>query len=190
MGREIRRVPANWNHPRQTAERVGKPQYRGMLQGDFAADYAEWERDLGKWFANKNTYDASGEWLGYNGKMTQATEEQRTQYPTWELFAGAPPNPPNPYDYMPTGDWYQLFETVSEGSPLSPPFATAQELVDWLATNRDFWNKPWTRAQAEAIVSLGFAPSGIVTGGAFYESQEAAELIASERTVASDRHAV
>lgn len=32
----------------------------------------------------------------------------------------------------PTGDGYQLWETVSEGSPISPVFATPEELARWL----------------------------------------------------------
>lgn len=35
----------------------------------------------------------------------------------------------------PTGDGYQLWETVSEGSPQSPVFATAEELAEWCETN-------------------------------------------------------
>ena len=35
-------------------------------------------------------------------------------------------------------DWgmhYQMWETVSEGSPISPPFETPEELAHWLADN-------------------------------------------------------
>ena len=35
----------------------------------------------------------------------------------------------------PTGDGYQMWETVSEGSPISPVFATALELAQWLSEN-------------------------------------------------------
>lgn len=33
----------------------------------------------------------------------------------------------------PTGDGWQMWETTSEGSPISPVFATAEELADYLA---------------------------------------------------------
>lgn len=33
----------------------------------------------------------------------------------------------------PTGDGWQMWETTSEGSPMSPVFATADELAQWLA---------------------------------------------------------
>ena len=35
----------------------------------------------------------------------------------------------------PTGDGYQLWETTSEGSPVSPVFATFDELCEWCADN-------------------------------------------------------
>lgn len=35
----------------------------------------------------------------------------------------------------PSGDGFQLWETVSEGSPISPVFATAEALADWCAEN-------------------------------------------------------
>ena len=52
--------------------------------------------------------------------------------------------------HPPAGEGYQLWETVSEGSPVSPVCATPDELADWLvipgndtsitkATTRDQW---------------------------------------------------
>ncbi len=39
-------------------------------------------------------------------------------------------------DYEPpTGEGYQLWETCTEGSPVSPVFASAEELADWCAEN-------------------------------------------------------
>ena len=34
----------------------------------------------------------------------------------------------------PTGDGYQLWQTVSEGGPVSPVFVTPEELADWIRT--------------------------------------------------------
>lgn len=33
--------------------------------------------------------------------------------------------------------WLQVWETVSEGTPVTPPFATRQELVDYLVQHGD-----------------------------------------------------
>ena len=52
--------------------------------------------------------------------------------------------------------------------PVTPPFATIDELVDYLATRGDFWDQergdgPWDRKSAE-VVKAGWAPTLIVTG--------------------------
>jgi hypothetical protein len=37
---------------------------------------------------------------------------------------------------VPIGEGYQLWETTSEGSPISPVFATPEELAKWLFENK------------------------------------------------------
>jgi hypothetical protein len=66
---------------------------------------------------------------------------------------------------------FQLYETVTEGTPLSPVFATTAELVEHLVTHGDGWDRPVSRAAAEAFVRTGWVPSmvfvpgrGVVTG--------------------------
>ncbi len=54
-----------------------------------------------------------------------ATAEQREIADKWES------QPP------PTGDGYQMWETVSEGSPQTPVFTTLDGLVDWLVENHE-----------------------------------------------------
>jgi hypothetical protein len=63
---------------------------------------------------------------------------------------------------------------VTEGTPVSPPFATSDELVDYLARNGDFWDQlrakegrlqglaAWDRKSAEKFVKAGWAPSMMV----------------------------
>lgn len=67
----------------------------------------------------------------------------------------------------PKGKGYQLWETVSEGSPISPVFETPEELADWLATSSDYkWasnDKGTTRDQwLKFIVGPGWCPSMIM----------------------------
>ena len=75
--------------------------------------------------------------------------------------------------------WWQVYETVSEGTPVTPPFATREELVEYLVENGDFWDQknraeggslmpcdPWSRRNAEAFVmGSGWAPTMIADGG-------------------------
>lgn len=67
----------------------------------------------------------------------------------------------------PTGDGWQLWETVTEGSPISPAFSTRDGLVEWLCSPAYTWgaSSPLTREQAEAFVESAWAPSFISVGG-------------------------
>lgn len=53
----------------------------------------------------------------------------------------------------PKGDWWQVWETVSEGSPVTPAFATPEDLARHLGGENTL----------EWITGPGWAPSGIVT---------------------------
>lgn len=66
----------------------------------------------------------------------------------------------------PTGDGYQIWETVSEGSPVSPVFATPEELARWMVANDDSVTKDTTYDQWVAwIRGPGCAPSMVVCDG-------------------------
>ena len=71
----------------------------------------------------------------------------------------------------PAGEGWQLWETVSEGSPITPVFTTAEELIDYMAkppvgAGRVGWAQGYSRKVAEAFVKgPGWAPSGVAVGG-------------------------
>lgn len=74
----------------------------------------------------------------------------------------------------PKGKGWQLWETVSEGSPISPVFKTPEELARWLTDSPDYtWRRNDARTTYEqwiALIKKGWCPSfigtckGIVTG--------------------------
>ena len=152
MGREIRMVPPNWDHPKQEGRYDDRlqPMFNKTFEeaaADWKAGYAAWER---------------GERPDYCGEESKALE-------FWEYDDG----PPDREYYRPWKDeeatWVQIWETVSEGTPVTPPFATKAELVDYLATNGDFWDQkrghgPWKRKAAEEFVEAGWAPSMVMVG--------------------------
>lgn len=74
----------------------------------------------------------------------------------------------------PEGPGYQIWETVSEGSPVSPVFATKEELVKYMI--RDGHSK----AAAEAFADDGWVPSMVVTGGKMYTGIEAAAVLKND----------
>ena len=75
----------------------------------------------------------------------------------------------------PAGDGFQLWETVSEGSPISPVFKTPEVLADWLAgggargldkgTTREQWLK--------FINGPGWAPTAIMDSTGWHTGVEA-----------------
>ena len=117
MSREVRRVPADWQHPK-TFRGGHKPLHEG---DEFASRLKEWEEGCAAW--NR------GEFPKY------ASEKNRQG--TYEEWAG--PEPLQEH-YMPA--WseeekthYQMYETTSEGTPISPVMETPEELARWLADN-------------------------------------------------------
>lgn len=140
MGREIRRVPKDWEHPRFK---------RGRRTGDFHPLYdVDYETACKEWYTEAANFDNEG-------------------YNWYHEYAGCPPDE----DYYRKRKWtaeeathYQMYETVSEGTPVTPVFATKEELVDYLVENGTFWDdRGWDRKATESFVEREWAPSMIMT---------------------------
>jgi hypothetical protein len=118
MGREVRRVPKNWKHP------SNKGRYIPLLEG-FAESLKRWETGKEKWdqgFVD----DYHGGWKPYD-----------TTDMTFDEWDG---RKPEKEDYMPDfpdeeKTHYQMYETCSEGTPISPVMESPEELAKWLADN-------------------------------------------------------
>lgn len=95
-------------------------------------------------------FDYLCEWCDGDG-ISECTEK-RLAHETW-----APTEPP-------TGDAYQLWQTVSEGGPCSPPFATLKELAAWLSKNDDTILKGKTPMEWMKILQGEVAGTDIGTG--------------------------
>ena len=70
----------------------------------------------------------------------------------------------------PEGEGWQVWETVSEGSPITPVFPTRDGLIDYLVEYGDKWDQKrgdggWKRENAESFVDAEWAPSLIGTAG-------------------------
>ena len=164
MGREIRRVPPNWEHPRAECRHKNPWRLDGcddakahdgmclqpMFDSDFDTALYEWVEEYELWKKGEHPH--------------------QKDYPYWE-YAGPPPDPAyyHPkWEVEPT--WYQVYETVSEGTPVTPPFATKGELVDYLVEHGDFWDQRrgdggWKHENAEQFVNAGWAPSAWIHVG-------------------------
>lgn len=156
MGREVRRVPASWNHPKN-GDGHFIPLYEG---GNYQIRSAEWDEE----------YQA---WQDYKVRSYKAGERWRVREPSdgdrYTDYAGPRPSPD---DYMP--DWpaeqrthLMMYEDTSEGTPLSPAFVTPEDLARWLVDNEAsaFGSSTGSYEGWLRVAQGGFAPSMIVSGG-------------------------
>jgi len=68
----------------------------------------------------------------------------------------------------PAGEGYQIWETVSEGSPISPVFSDPRILAEWMANTPRGADDGTTAEQwLKFIVGPGWSPSGIMVNGVY-----------------------
>lgn len=148
MGRQIRRVPKGWEHPKrvQQYDMSGRmvEDYWPLHDEDFESAMKEWLEGRALWLEGKHPDQAESE-----PTSCPATEEG------WARWGGSSPDPDS---YRPA--WkeeertcFQVYETVSEGTPVSPVFETEEELVLWLT------RQGYSEHAARAFVRAGSAPS-------------------------------
>lgn len=171
MGREVRMVPANWKHPKYTegsapfASAVGR--HIPLLEGGgYAESAAEWDRAWAKWQSGlREAYGKDDKWVPV---------EPEYAHMRYTEYAGPRPSPD---DYMP--DWpanerthFMMYEDTSEGTPISPAFATAEELARWLADTgaSSFGSSTATYEQWLATINRGFAVSAVMSSDGYMMS--------------------
>jgi len=142
MGREIRKVPAGWEHPRNE-----QGHFQPLCDESFREAAQEWADNFIKW---------------QNGTHEDIVKDPalKTKYPFYWQWTGSPPD--EEY-YRPEFDsepnCFQIYETVSEGTPVSPVFDTKEEMVVWLVS------EGYGKEQAENFVKSEWAPSMIFSPG-------------------------
>ncbi len=157
MGREIRMVPPNWSHPKLDPNGSNNPYRHEGFQPMHDEHYDD---ALTSWLADFDRIRADG-----------VPDSEKEYYPRGlgDWFKDYPPPDPDMYRTWRDNEatWFQVWQTVSEGSPVTPPFATRAELVDYLVKHGDFWDQKrreggWKREHAEKFVNAGWAPSMMV----------------------------
>lgn len=154
MGREVRRVPLDWEHPvnpdpnpywrANEWDWTGQGRHFQPMRGRVVAeDWREWDEGKAQWDAGERPkYWSAGDTDDY------------------EEWAGERPDPAY---YRP--DWpaesmvgYQLYETVTEGTPLSPVFEQPEDLARFLVDRLGYFSDV---DSAMRFVAAGWAPSFI-----------------------------
>lgn len=137
MGREIRRVPSWWEHPRDS---------NGRYLPCFDRSYDEALRDY-------RYCERLWEEGRHPSQLEWPYETQGLSFKQWD-------------DELPDPKYYrkeswteadavqvQLYETITEGTPVSPRFDTVTELLAWMLTN---W---YTEQDIADIQNLGILPT-------------------------------
>jgi hypothetical protein len=197
MGREIRRVPVDYEPPRDPCRYVHSPRlqrepcpgwhHRPQYDESHREAVEKWRRGKAQWEAGEHEDLAfesvyhrrgGGAW---NGRHIDGTPkriyardgetllrevwfedvDQWVRDVPWEDGPGYGPEPEDNGYYHP--DWpegtpmgYCFYETVGEGTPLSPVFATTDDLAQWLVEHEGM-----SPEGAARFVGIGWAPSGI-----------------------------
>lgn len=166
MGREVRKVPAGWQHPKHNGRYVslydGEKYNRRLLRWD--EEHAKWEEGF--------RADFSGGWTPLD------MDEFSMSYAEW---AG---ERLDARDYMPVwtqdeATHYMMYETCSEGTPISPAFATPEELAHWLADTgaSAFGNMTADYEHWLRVAKGGFAPSAIMDSDGTIQSGVSAAIL-------------
>lgn len=203
MGREIRRVPVDFQHPIVWRERFNHPLFgddgprtlwkhelQPMYDRPLSEAQAEWDRGLAEWPESRSAqavYDVddlvraeeriANPFMGMRSSQGERDYIEHVQahlgervYASYEEYAGVRPGSDEEAAryYQPEG-WpepeqrgYVVYETVSEGTPITPTFAAQDELIDWLCAKGTAWDAPMSREGAEHFVrDSGYVPSMI-----------------------------
>lgn len=152
MGREVRMVRPDWKHPTFRKEEIP------LHKGPYSEALADWEENKRQWdlgFVRDWSKD-----LAWKPKDADDTFEDNVG------------DRPIPNDYMP--EWtpqeathLQMYETCSEGTPISPVMATPEELARWLADTgaSAFGGQTASYEAWLATCKRGWAPSGFCKVG-------------------------
>ena len=144
MGREIRKVPANWVHPRKED---------GSYQPMFNEHYED---------ALKDWLDSHNGWVNGTHPDLIKNPEIKDEYPFYAMWGGNPPD----VEYYQTKRYtpeelthIQLYETTSEGTPESPVFRADQleDLCEYAAKNvTTFASNKATKEEWMRMLTTGF----------------------------------
>ena len=154
MGREVRKVPADWQHPKDE-----KGSYIPLHDRSYAKAVASWDEEYAQWQKGFRL-DWSAEGRAWKPKDD---DMKGMKFSEW---AG---RRPDEADYMP--DWpdekrthLMMYEDTTEGTPISPAFKTPEELARWLADNgaSAFGSSTATYEQWLATCRGAWAPSMVM----------------------------
>lgn len=156
MGREVRRVPADWQHPKND-----DGSYIPLLP----RPPSWWDEGKRQWEAGLVT-DYRGGW--------EPKPSWCSKIETWVDYAGERPDPGHGMpEWLPEQrTHWQMYENTTEGTPISPVFETPEALARWLADNgasafadMTATYDQWLAAIRQgSVISVVIGPEGMKSG--------------------------
>lgn len=150
MGRQVRMVPPGFEHPKDD-----KGRFIPLMNGPFSERLAEWREEKRQWDDGFVRDYANDGWKSREPDHGASFDEWNGEEPKAD-------------HYMPefaegTATHLMMYEDTSEGTPISPAFATPEELAHWLADNgaSAFGRMTATYEQWLATCRAGWAPSAV-----------------------------
>lgn len=177
MGREIRKVKKDWKHNEKDAGGGCQPKFDTSLE----EAQAEWDEEKRRFDAigpNIKTYGMEPENpVEFEGKSYSTyPDSEEKSYAEWNGE-----RPDDPAYYRPK--WsdeerthFQVYETVTEGTPVTPSFPSLDQLEDYLVNVGADWDGPVSREIAKAFCKMGHVPSMAIVNGKVLNSFECAKL--------------
>lgn len=164
MSREIRKVPKNWEHPR-----YNHPSYYPSDRSEAGNRYfplydMDYKIEAQKWINNFNLWQK-----GEHEYQFESKDPPPDYY--WD-FDGPPPEEISyrseslGTEFREPAACYQVYETVSEGTPISPKFDSLEELAAWLV------GQGYSEKAASEFCKLGYSMSMAIVNGKIYKDIE------------------
>lgn len=186
MGLEIRKVAAEWEPPTQDKRHVFHREdrihpytpnddwktWRPHYDEDWLSAWRKWQFERVLWHLKRPVV-----WLC---TMMGIFWLKSYGWPRWDEGTYPDNNCDEPKWMAYRPKWskkerthLQLYETVSEGTPLSPPMPDIESLAKWCSENKGIWNSTDNMTYEDWIAfcrSGGWAPSLMITPGVGVET--------------------
>jgi hypothetical protein len=171
MGREIRRVPSDWQHPPAQkyvpskdpfgeSKWVEADYYQPLYDKDYETVAEKWISEFDQWRAG--THPDQSDDCRYFWEYDTPPDEEHYRERKWTAEEAT---------------HYQIYETVTEGTPVSPVFASLDELVEWCVAQgysrhaaENFAKQRWVPSMA-VDTRLGIIAEGIEVAGMYPDEQ-------------------
>lgn len=127
---ELRRVPPSWEHPK--AHSYDGLEYVRLQYITFEEAAKDWKKELAKWKPEDHICMFTNEPLEFWQVNPPPKREGRRTYTDQEAT------------------WFQAY-SYQRAVPISPPFETTDELINYLTTKGDFSDKLWTLDEAKKL---------------------------------------